>query len=220
MGSYENQLELFQPSEHAAPRPHRDLVGRLSLSVRHDQLVLAGMAGLLAVAIVFACGVERGKQLTRAEHMLLARQPSAGGSTSPSREETATVPAQTDAAPGAAVKTEQKSAPALPTSAPTKMKIPTRLAADAAARAPKKPEAARAATSGKSRFAVQVVSFSQPQRARAEVERLQARGERAFLIIRDGRTIVYVGPFPSRDHAGEKLTALRARYQDCFVRTL
>lgn len=219
MGGHENQLELFQLSERSAPRPNRDLVGRLSLNVRHDQIVLAGMAGLLTVAIVFACGVERGKQLARSEHMLLARQQSAGKGRTPSREETTTAQGQADATPAAAVKTEQKPAHALPASPPAKVKIPTRLAADAAAGS-KKSDAARAATAGKSRCAIQVVSFSRPQRARAEVERLQALGERAFLIIRDGRTIVYVGPFPSRDHAGEKLTALRARYEDCFVRTL
>jgi cell division septation protein DedD len=58
------------------------------------------------------------------------------------------------------------------------------------------------------------------QLARRELQRLQERGERAFLVNRGQYTMVYVGPFGSRDNAREKLPQLRSRYQDCFVKTL
>ena len=67
---------------------------------------------------------------------------------------------------------------------------------------------------------MQVVTFSRPHLAKQEMERLHARGERAFLVMRDGRTVVYVGPFPSKTNASQKVASLRTLYQDCFVRTL
>ena len=94
--------------------------------------------------------------------------------------------------------------PAAPAQAPVKPKAtPTKLAADAP-----------------SRFAVQVMTARQMQLAKAELGRLQARGEKAFLVTRDGHTKVCVGPFVSKMNAVEKLTQLKMRYQDCFVRTL
>ena len=52
------------------------------------------------------------------------------------------------------------------------------------------------------------------------MDRLRATGEKAFLVMREGRTMVYVGPFPSKMNASEKVVSLRPRYQDCFVRPL
>ena len=73
----------------------------------------------------------------------------------------------------------------------------------------------------KKRYAVQVVTFSQSRLAKQELTRLQAKGESAFLVARaDGRTILCVGPFPSKAPAVKKVAMLRNRYQDCFVTTL
>ena len=179
--SQENQLELFDVTSGAVPPPHRGMWGRLSLHLRYDQCVLVGIAGLIGLTIVFACGVERGKQLARTERPLLAHQEAVApqaGKTTPARSATSVA------------------APTVP-----KAKEPVRRAA-------------------KSRYAVQVVTFSRPQLAKQELERLRAKGEPAFLIIREGRTSVYVGPFPSKGHAAEKLALLKSRYQDCFVKTL
>ena len=71
----ESQLELFDVQRQSAPRPSREAVGRLLIHLRYDQCVLAGMAGLIGLTMIFACGVERGKQLVRSERVLLARQP-------------------------------------------------------------------------------------------------------------------------------------------------
>lgn len=208
--NHENQLELFDVQHHPAPRPHRETLGRLLVSLRYDQLVLAGMAGVIGLTILFACGVERGKQLVRSERSMLVRQqpalpttPVAGESESPT------------AAPVAPLAPPVKETREKPAPAPaTTPKVKTKLVS--ASPVPDASSGGRRV----SRYAVQVVTFSRPQLAKQELDRLVASGERAFLVMRDGRTIVYVGPFPSKTHAAGKLSTLKARYQDCFVRTL
>ncbi|MBI4342508.1 MAG: SPOR domain-containing protein [Candidatus Omnitrophica bacterium] len=216
-GNRESQLELFDVTHHAAPRPvSPHAVGRVFLHLRHDQLILTGMAGLIGLTVIFACGVERGKQLVRSERIVLARQgPSAEPSKSQGSKASSSATPTLSEEPGSAsagASAKPKTAPA-PTGTPSKVKAPKRLAGSPAA-APK-PSAGSA-----SRYAVQVVTFSRLQLAKRELDRLRARGERAFLVMRDGRTMVYVGPFPSKTNATQKVTSLRTRYQDCFVRTL
>jgi cell division septation protein DedD len=187
---------------------------------------LAGIAGLIGLTVVFACGVERGKQLARYERVLLAREPAAP----PARPQTSGVGARTpEPEPSAAHQSSpardatvtpqsddaQKPAPA------KKVKVPTKLAAGGAPAPKPAPAAAKPPSrAGTSRYAIQVIAYSRMPQARQELERLRARGERAFLVMRNGRTIVFVGPFPSKGNAVEKLTSLRTRYQDCFVKTL
>ena len=182
--SGEQQLELFHIEEQAARLSRREPVGQFDVQVRHDHLMLVGISCIIGLTVVFACGVERGKQLVRAEQSLLVRQAPA-----PSHVSTAQ---QTGGSPAA----QRSSSPTPLTGKP----------------AP--------ALTGKSRYAVQVVTFTRVQLARQELQRLQARGERAFLMKREGRMVVYVGPFPSHTHANQKLTMLKTRYQDCFVKTL
>ena len=189
------QLELFELTRQSAPRPHhRDTLGRVLLQLRHDQLVLAAMAGVIGLTIIFASGVERGKQLARTERAILARRQAA--------------PQVSAAAPA-------------PMTAPVVIAAPATQAATTAGPVPAHKKEPAKAKAGKSRYAVQVVTFSRPQPAKQEMDRLQAKGERAFLVIRDGgRTIVYVGPFPSKDHAVEKVSILKMTYRDCFVKTM
>lgn len=211
----ENQLELFDLSKQPAARMTRESLGRVFLHFRYDQLVLGSIAGLLGLTVIFACGVERGKQLVRSERVLLGRQqllkteePSRSASLPKPKLEPATAPAPVTAP----AHVEQPSAPA----APAKAKAPANTPVTAKART----KVATAAKTGASRYAVQVVTYRQPQMARQEMERLRAKGEPVFLLIRDGRTIVYVGPFPSKTNASERLGRLKARYQDCFIKSL
>ncbi len=197
---HERQLELFDLAHGPAPRPYREAVGRVQWHLRYDQLILAAIAGVMGLTVVFASGVERGKQLARTERPMLPREeatsaPSAapGAVASP-----AVIPQPISSTPSAKA---QKKSPPMPASSP-KGTTPSKVAA------------------GKSRYAIQVVTFSRPLLAKKELERLQARGERAFLVMRDGRTSVYVGPFPSKINASEKLTVLKPLYQDCFMRLL
>ena len=180
------------------------------MQLRHDQLVLALMAGVIGLTVIFASGVERGKQLARAERAMLSR-PQA-------------VPQAPQTVPAAAVEQAEKPATQVSAAAPVPIVAPAVVTAPATSAgqgpAQKKTEPAKT-PKGKSRYAVQVVTCSRPLLAKKEMDRLRATGERAFLIIRDGgRTVVYVGPFPSKDHAVEKVSLLKMKYRDCFVKTL
>lgn len=185
-GKAENQLELFEGAAPSVRPPHRETLGRFLLHARYDQLVLAGIAGLIGVTVVFACGVERGKQLARTERALLTHEAShVAPAVSPVKgREPASGPAPS-------------LTPLTPKGTP-----------------PSKPGVA------KSRYAVQVVTYSRPHLAKQELQKLKAKGEPAFLMIRQGRTSVYVGPFPTKGNAQEKVARLKTRYQDCFVKSL
>ena len=185
----EEQLELFSLKGHAGGSPsYREIPRRWCIQLRHEQLMLGGIVSLIGVAIVFACGVERGKQLVRAEQASEVR---------PSAPLRAFEKASRE--PEAVVKQSPAPQPALEGHVKPARKL---------------------ADGSMSRFAIQVVTYSQSRLASLELQRLQARGERAFLVKRNGRTAVFVGPFPSQAHASEKLTSLKPRYQDCFVKTL
>lgn len=188
--NHEDQLELFDLASAPVPRPPREMLGRMLLHLRHDQLVLSGIIGLIGLTVVFACGVERGKQLVRAELFAQGSPVVATGTASGSARP--------------AMKTGERAPESVPAVSPPAPKTTQ----------PKKP------LGGRSRYAVQVVTYSRPQLAKLELDRLKASGEAAFLVIRDGRTRVYVGPFPSRSNADKKLAQLKTRYQDCFVRAL
>lgn len=188
----ERQLELFQLEPGSPLRPRRELLGRVCLQFRYDQAVLISIVGLIGLTVIFACGVARGKQLARHERSFLAHQQTPGTP--------AASPTQTNSATSPSTQTAPSRAPA-----PAAPKVD----------APSKP-----ATITKSRYAVQVVTYSRPQLAKQEVERLKARGESAFAVARGPHTSVYVGPFASRGHAKKKVVTLKARYADCFVKVL
>lgn len=187
----------------ASPRRHG--WGGIVVHLRQDQFILVGIGVLIGITVIFAAGVERGKQLARSERALLsptlaktehAPRP-AGTSTTRLKSGASTTSREAEARPEAPV-AEQKRAP----SAAPKAGTPSKLAA------------------GRSRYAIQIATYTRPQFAQQELARLQARGEAAFLVIRDGKTSIYVGPFPSKASAAEKFAALKTRYRDCFVRSL
>ena len=219
----ESQLELFKGEAPSARPPHRETLGRFLVQARYDQLVLVGIAGLIGVTVVFASGVERGKQLARTERALLTREPriptsprsnllERGSHTGlpvvrgepPTASTTSVVGTEPSVASQVVPKGGKSAGGAVPSLTPP---APKR-------KPPSKPALA------KSRYAVQVVTYSRPLLAKQELQRLQAKGEPAFLVMREGRTSVYVGPFPTKGNAQEKVARLKARYQDCFVKSL
>ena len=203
MPSTENQLELFDVVGRPGRLSRQETVGRFLLHARYDQIVLAGIASLIGLTVVFACGVERGKQLATAEQTLPAQQEFAPPHPSVTKMGKLPVMNQPLPAMPPAVAGEQKAVP-----------VPA-----STLQAPKTKEPGKPAVS-KSRYAVQVVTYSRPLLAKHELQRLKGRGEAAFLVMREGRTSVYVGPFPTKLNADRKLTKLKSWYQDCFVRTL
>jgi len=193
----QGQFEFIDRGEPPATR-RLSMADVLSFQVRPDQALLIGIGLLIGSTIVFAVGVERGKQLVRAERSLLARPapllPPAVA---------AGVPAATETEAAAVVAPNERAHTLEAPSEP-----PTRTPVRAAP------------TPASPRYAIQVVTYSQSQLARNELTRLQERGEPAFLVNRNGRTVLYVGPFPSKDDAREKLTSLKRRYHDCFLSLL
>lgn len=69
-GELDDQLEFFPVSSTPAPAKQR-IPGEIRLRLRHDQVILGGIAALIGMTVVFAWGVERGKQLARLERPLL-----------------------------------------------------------------------------------------------------------------------------------------------------
>lgn len=207
----ESQLELFDVQGNAAPKPRAEYPGRLFFQLRYDQMVLGAVGAVIGLTVIFAFGVERGKQLVRSERMMLARQEFAAA---PAPSAKATEPAPAAPAPAApaskpAVKPAATPKPAASPAAAPKPKIKSAAA--------EKPAAKPAATGG--RYAVQVATFAQATAARKELDRLHAKGKRAFMVMRNGRTAVYVGPMP-KTTASEALSELKSQYRDCFVKAL
>lgn len=231
-GHDDQQLELFDLSGQPVARIRHEALGRLVFQVRYDQLVLTCMALLMGLTVVFACGVERGKRLVRLEvpSITFAHQPAAMPSI-PAKRKSEEPSERVDRAPLAPVTPAEPPRTTPPATAP-QAKPKSRIAAapsaastkdTASTLAPREPLAAvqaRKNQKDKGRCAIQVVTYTRAQSAKRELDRLIARGERAFLVMRKGRTMVYVGPFPSQTQASEKLITLKTRYQDCFVKIL
>jgi cell division septation protein DedD len=175
------QLELFEvPRQAPHRRRHPAFMG--NLQIRQDDAALLAMASLIGVSVLFAIGVERGKQFARTAPSLMIPRPSAAPPAEPA------LPAMAGK-PAGSVK-----------------KAPT---------APTKKAAAR-----RSRFAVQVVSYRQAKLAQQELQRLKRQGEPAFLLMKQDRTALLIGPFPTKQTASTKLASLKRRYPDCFIQHL
>jgi hypothetical protein len=209
----EKQLELFDVTKSPRPQPRRQTPGWVIVPLRHDQVILAAIAGLIGLTVVFATGVERGKQLVRAERASWVRSPvdAPGGAkrvTTPSRDRESQNAARPDAVRPASV----------PLKLPTEVSPKSTPKVTAPVKVASAPPASSAGSA--SRYAVQVVTYRTPQLAKRELNRLHASGEPGFLVMRNGYTVVYAGPFPSKAHARDKVTELKRRYGDCFIKTL
>ncbi len=210
------QPELFQVPEQGLRPRNTSPLGMLR--IRHDHAVLLLIGALIGVSVTFACGVERGKLLARSERLLLAPR-----TTLTSDIETASDPGMVQRvppAPAAQPQTQRASVPAIkpamvdidsakPSLSPVAPMAPKALPSTPAKKIVKK-----------SRFAIQIVTYTQPKLAQRELDRLKSRGEAAFLVTKKDRVILCIGPFPSKQHAAEKLASLKRQYQDCFVRDL
>ena len=180
------------------------MAGVGNLRIRYDHAVLCGMVTLIGVAVVFGVGVERGKRLARSERMLVGPQLGA-------------VPASPESAFSGSSVTPSAGSSADRKDAATSVlqKTTTSPAQEAAPKAPTK------VVMGKSKYAIQVVTYSKMTLARQELKQLLGRGEQAFLIDRnDGRMVLCIGPFLTRAHASVRLSHVKQHYQDCFIRTL
>ena len=200
MGSDSQQLNLFELPAQPAPAPRG--IGRIRhMQLRSDHAVLLLILGLVGVSVIFAVGIERGKRFTKEEHALTGSSVALGQE--PVRAEAKTALPQAPAS--TSTNSESRTSVSAPASTPTPKERRT---------SPKKLVEQRGT------FAIQVVSYSQPSLAQQELARLQQRGETAFLVQKDGRMVLFVGPFPTKSNASAKLADIRQRYRDCFIRSL
>lgn len=204
----DTQLEWFDLPPQAAAATRNRQAWRVvePLRVRADHAMLGLILTLVAGSVVFAVGIERGKHVARAERW----------AESPQHAATSMEPAVPASKMAPAV--ERKSLPPAPSNVSKPSPSTPAPKAVPGMRKPAKSVASADATDSK--FAIQVVSYSQPQLAQRELQRLQQRGEHAFLVVIKDRTVLMVGPYGSRDRATAKLSSLKQQYQDCFVRTL
>ena len=200
----QTQLELFDLPAQRIPRSATHGMG--AVTVRYDHAVLFLIAVLIGISAVFAWGVERGKRLAQSEHPWLPETTTAAGpSAKPDDSASTSSRAESSTAASNAKQEAEASSKAPTPTAPSpakKLKAPIRVAS---------------ASSG---FAIQLVSYSQPSLARQELSRLKQRGEQVLVLTKQGKTLLLIGPFPTKRHASEKLTSLKKRYQDCFIRSL
>lgn len=200
------QLQLFE-----TPAPwtiRRTMVPARRLEIQQDHAILLSMVGLIGLAVIFAGGVERGKQLARVERALVAPSGPASSSSTSSGEEPRSVGRNSSVSSDRVL--ESSGTP----SSVTERKTPPTPKREDGPRGPKR------VASTTSRFAVQVVSYSKPDLAMRELKRLQVHGESAFLVKKQDKVVLFVGPFTSRQRANNKLVGLKPRYRDCFVRSL
>lgn len=200
----DTQLEMFDlPAGKAGSKPRQAWWVIEPLRLRADHAMLGVIMMLVAGSVVFAVGIERGKVVARTERRLdtmatTVEVPPASKTMSPSTIDHKSLPAS-------------PARPVTPSTSPAPNAVPgMKKPAKSVAQAPQ----------SSSKYAVQVVSYSQPQLAKRELQRLQERGEDAFLLVVNDHTVLMVGPFGSRDRASQKVSALKQYYRDCFVRTL
>lgn len=202
MNESDRQLELFDvPAQ--AHRRRGTAPPIANFTVHADHLVLLAIVGLVSVSVVFALGVERGKRLALSDASPSDLQAAFTGSPTPQPLEAKTT--STVSSPPVNTAPPQTAPSPMKTPVPKKtLKTPVRVASE----------------SSGSGFAIQVVSYRNPIFAQQELQRLRRQGEQAFLVRQTDRMLLCVGPFPSKARASEKLTSLKQRYQDCFVRSL
>lgn len=184
------QLELFQVAEQP---PARRQIGRLGqVQFRYDHAVLLVIGLLIASSVVFALGVERGKKLV------------------PVQETPAMSPAPAPAT--VALSEREARTPSVAVTVPATAKPTTPNAT--------KPANVPSSSAGAGQFAVQVVSYSLDDNAQRELQRLKEQGQTAFLVKRQQKTLLFVGPFATKDRAKEALESLKTRYPGCFIQKL
>ncbi len=74
--------------------------------------------------------------------------------------------------------------------------------------------------SRKKQYAVQLIVYKDLKYAKKELEYLSTQKYPFFKEKKNGKIIIYAGPFSDKQEAQEAMKILRKRYKDCFVRLL
>ena len=199
------QLQLFELPDQPRSKPQAAPLRHWQL--RQDHVFVLVIVSLIGISVTFGFGVERGKRLARQEPLAIV--PSVTVSSGPPVQAPLAATSESPAVEPSRVSSTPMGTPA---TEPMMQPMPPKLKP-----VPKNPVKSAA---GRSRFAIQVVTYTQPKLAQRQLERLKQRGIAAFLVNANNRVALCVGPFPSREDASAKLASLKREYQDCFLRTL
>jgi len=185
------------------PRPRRfqlfSLPGRfLRLRLAYEDLLFGALALLLVVLGGFCLGVERGKQLSGAQPVLLTTQGIATAG------EGTRAPAAAD--PGSLEAKRVKRPIAV---------IPVGMTAVPAAQSHPSAEGQGTASSS---YVIQLASYTRSGPAQEEVRRLEKRGVRAQVVPQGRYFEVRAVGFRSREEAQGVLSSLRQIYRDAFLK--
>ncbi len=189
----QSQFELFPDTNDRNDRVHKGAFSISSLTLSVEHIIILGILVLMAMILMYASGVEKGKRLTNAasepspavvvpENDILAAPASAS------------VPVQTPA-----VEEELRPVPLRPAKEQEEIADP----------APEKFDET---------YTVQVASFKSEKYAYKEVSNIGDIGYETFVMPKGRYSIVCVGKFAERHKAKMLLSKMKKRYKDCLVR--
>jgi cell division septation protein DedD len=202
----EEQMKLFKM------KGDEEKQKRNTISLPVDTLVLLSVVLILAIALIYSFGIQRGKNQY------------ASANISPKTEIPAAVLKETvipvqsnDSADDNDAKqlettAKQATSPIISEEQENKILNPQKPVA--------KPTVKKLAENDNSRYAIQVASYNKKEEAMREVKKLKQKGYSVNLAQKGKFVVIFVGGFNDKSKANENMSRLQKQYKDCFIRRL
>ncbi|GEM_PF-1106226 len=202
--NYQKELFDFEKPKRAFPGlagilPKRDFEGKVLVSFTLEKIVFLAIGMIMAMVVVFALGVEKGKSLD-------PYKPSQANGQIAAAIQPRPVPVQTK---GQNQPMQKKQEAALQPAA-TSAKKPYA----AAKNAPYSNAVSQPARS----WTIVTSAFKEKSNAVQEADRLKKEGFDATIMQDEPYFIVCVGAFQSKENAGKALSRLRTKYQRAYLK--
>jgi cell division septation protein DedD len=177
---------------------------RYSVTFGLDTLILIGIVIGLLLTVAFSLGVERGRKIAYVD----------------AKKETI-MPVLVKEAPLAVSAEEAAEGIIQPASSHTSAQVaPSTASEKTAKQAPppvaEKPAQAETPETG---YGIQIATYVHQSRADREADDLKTKGYPTIVAKKGEFFVVFVGPFTKKEDAGNKLSTLRKKYSDCFIKT-
>ena len=204
------QFELFPGSSASADDPTRPryLLANLTLSV--ENLVVLSILGIMVAVFAYSLGVERGKHVMASEFKASALVESVTA-------QPAVVTAARQAAAAPAAVTTVRQAPAsgvAVNAAPTAVKPAAAVPAAVIAQKPVQIPASAF------KYTIQVASYADEKFAKRAAVDLNKIGFETLVLQKGKYAILCVGKFNKKNEAMSVISKLKAKYEDCLVRSM
>jgi cell division septation protein DedD len=202
----EEQLKLFKM------KGDDEKQKRNTISLPIDTLVLLSVVLILAIALIYSFGIQRGKSQY------------ASANISPKNEVPAAVVKETvvpiqsnDSADDNDPKqlettAKQATSPIISEAQENKILNPQKPAPKSAVK--------KQGESDNSKYAIQVASYNKKEEAMREVKILKQKGYSVNLAQKGKFVVIFVGGFNDKTQAKENMSRLQKQYKDCFIRRL